>query len=285
MVAQLPPEILADSYMLEVEQAFRDGDQTRARAKIQEILRLQTEHDLNLPEFGFWQAKAADSMDLPEQALESVLRYLKNAGREGRHYVEALKLMNKVQAVVRCKGWETERYFKEATNAAVLACLGTGIDLETRNDSGRTALHRAAAYTKDPAVIGALLNAGADLEALDVNAHSPLVVAVAHNENPIVIAALLMAGGNPKYLELILESSVTNPRKLGRMLEPAISHIADVGTEVQYHTEMLEFMDKVQALARCEGWETEEYSPGVPRRWIFRHASSRCRRPGRSARL
>ena len=259
VMAQLPPEILADSYLLEVEQAFVDGDYTRARAKIQEIIRLQSEHDLNLPELDFWQAKAADSMDLPEQALESVLRYLKNAGREGRHYVEALKLMNKVQAVVRCKGWETEGYFKEPTNAAVLACLGTGIDLETRYDSGRTALHRAAAHTKDPAVIEALLNAGADLEALDVNAHSPLVVAVAHNTNPRVIAALLMAGGNPKYLELILESPVTNPRKLERVLEPAISHIADGGTEVQYHAEMLEFMDKVQALARCEGWETEEY--------------------------
>ena len=263
-LSQLPPEILADSYLLEVEQAFHDGDYTRAWAKIQEILRLKSDHDLNLPELDFWQAQAADSMDLPEQALESVLRYLTVAGREGQHYIEALKLMNKVQAIVRCKGWETEGYFKEATNEAVLACLGTGIDLETRNDSGRTALHRAAGHTKYPAVIEALVKAGADLEALDNNADSPLAVAVVHNENPRVIATLLRAGANPKNLDQILEGSVTDPKKLERVLEPVLSKIADRGKEVQYYAEMLELMTKVQAVARCEGWESEEYFESAP---------------------
>ena len=258
-MAQLPPEILADSYMLEVEQAFRDGDHSRARAKIQEILRLQTEHDLNLPELDYWQAKAADSMDLPEQALESILRYLTVVGREGRNYVEALKLMNRVQAVVRCKGWETEGYFGQATNEAVSACLGTGVDLKTRDDSGRTALHRAATHTKNPAVVEALIEGGANLEALDGSGHSALVLAVVHNENPGVIATLLRAGANPKYLEQILEASETDPKKLESVLEPVVRHIADKGREVQYHTEMLEFVEKVQAVARCQGWGTEEY--------------------------
>ena len=259
VVAQLPPEILADSYMLEVEQAFRDGDHARAQAKIREILRLQTDHALTLNDLDFWQAKAADSMGSPEQALEFVLRYLTIAGRESRHYLEALKLMNKVQAVVSCKGWETVGYFKEATNQAVSACLGTGIDLETRYDLGRTALHRAAAHTKDSAVIEALLKAGADLEALDANAHSPLVLAVVENENPRLIATLLRAGANPQNMELILEAPATDPTKLERVLEPVVSHISDRGTEVRYRAEMLEFMVKVQALARCKGWETEEY--------------------------
>ena len=257
--SQLPPEILADSYLLEVEQAYRDGNYTRAWAKIQEILRLQSDHNLNLPEFDFWQAKVADSVDFPEQALESVLRYLTIAGREGQHYIEALKLMNKVQAIVRCKEWETEEYFEEATNEAVLACLGTGIDLETRNDSGRTALHRAASHTKNPVVIEALVKAGADLEALDKNSHSPLAVAVVHNENPRVIATLIRAGANPKNLEHILEVSGTDPKKLERVLEPVVSHIAKMGREVQYHTEMLEVMDKIQTLVRCKGWETDGY--------------------------
>ena len=258
-MAQLPPDILADSYMLEVEQAFRDGDHSRARAKIQEILQLQTKHDLNLPELDYWQAKAADSMDLPEQALESILSYLRVVGREGRNYVEALKLMNRVQAVVRCKGWETEGYFGQATNEAVSNCLGTGVDLTTRDDSGRTALHRAATHTKNPAVIEALIKSGADLEALDDSGRSPLVLAVVHNENPRVIETLLNAGANPKDLDQILTASTTDPKKLERVLEPVLGHIADRGQEIQYHAEMQDFMKRVQAVARCQGWETEEY--------------------------
>ena len=57
--AQLPPEIMADSYLLRVEQAVRDGDQAQARAVIQKILELQKEHELDLPdEFHFRYAKA-----------------------------------------------------------------------------------------------------------------------------------------------------------------------------------------------------------------------------------
>ena len=64
---QLPPEVLADSYLLQVEQAIRDEDHSRAWARIQDIQRLQTDHDLDLPEFDFWYARAAHAMSLPER--------------------------------------------------------------------------------------------------------------------------------------------------------------------------------------------------------------------------
>ena len=38
--AQLPPDILADSYLLQAEQAVRDGDLARAQATIDKILDL-----------------------------------------------------------------------------------------------------------------------------------------------------------------------------------------------------------------------------------------------------
>ena len=79
--AQLPPDIMADSYLLRAEQAVRDGDQARALAAIKNILDLQNEYELDLPDdFHFRYAKAADSLDLPEQALESVVRYLAASG-------------------------------------------------------------------------------------------------------------------------------------------------------------------------------------------------------------
>ena len=94
--AQLPPEIRADAYLLQAEQAIRNGDSFRAQAAIQNILHLQTEHELDLSgEFHFRYAKVADAVDLSDQALESVLKYLVASGREGQHYVEALTLMNK----------------------------------------------------------------------------------------------------------------------------------------------------------------------------------------------
>ena len=97
-LAQLPPEIQADSYLLRAEQAIGEGDQARARAEIDKIILLEKEHELDLPdEFHFRYAKAAAAVDLPEQTLEAIEKYLLTAGREGRHYVEALELMNRAQ--------------------------------------------------------------------------------------------------------------------------------------------------------------------------------------------
>ena len=258
-VAQLPPEILADSYLLQVEQAIRDGDSSRAWTKIQSVLRLKEDHDLDLPEFDFWYAKSADSVDYPEKALEAVMGYLTVSGREGKHYIEALKLMNKLESEVSCKGWEMEGYFKKTTIKEVSSCLATGIDIEARNHSGLTPLHRAAAHSANPAVVEALLKARADLEAQDNNDYTPLVFAVIHNENPRVIEILLKAGANPKKLSSVLETSATNLKKLERALEPVVSQMAEREAEFQYRSETLALMKSVQSLVRCKGWETEDY--------------------------
>ena len=59
-MAQLPPEILADSHLLRAEQAIHEGDPARARGEIDKILLLQKEHQLDLvEEFHFRLAKAA----------------------------------------------------------------------------------------------------------------------------------------------------------------------------------------------------------------------------------
>ena len=172
--------ILADSYLLRAEQAVREGDLVRARAAINKILDLQKQHELGLPdEFHFRYAKAADSADLPEQALESVVRYLAVAGREGRHYVEALELMNKAQdalqgrkgqqvaslgqppptqpsidfgddssalssqdgVAVSCEECNTDEYFRTATVVDVRACLEAGADSMARDVLKKTPLH------------------------------------------------------------------------------------------------------------------------------------------------
>ncbi len=196
---QLPPEVLADSHLLQVEQALRDGDHSRAWARIQDVLSLQRDHDLDLPEFHFWYAKTVDAMNLPEQALESVTEYLTAAGRQAGHYAEALALLNRLQSAVSCEGWNTDAYFETATLDQVTACLETGnIDLEAGNASGLTPLRAAATHAEDPAVIRALLDAGAQIEATDtVSGATPLSLAIRDNGTPAIIEVLLAAGANP----------------------------------------------------------------------------------------
>ena len=103
-LAQLPPEILADSYLLKVEQAIRDGDPARAGVEIIKILDLQKEHQLDMPdEFHFRYAKVAAEVGLSEQAHEAIVKYLTLAGREGLHYDEALELMNRTQEAIQVR--------------------------------------------------------------------------------------------------------------------------------------------------------------------------------------
>ena len=234
-VAQLPPEIIADAYLLQMEQAIRDGDADRAQAVMQDLFLLQEENEVDLPdEFHFRYAQVADAVNLPEQALESIVTYLAATGRDGPHYVEALELMNKAQdeieerqeagtgqpastqeaidfgddsstlssqdevAEVSCEEWNTGEYFETATVEAVTACLAAGADPEARDERGYTPLHRAAQYNENPAVIEILLAAGADPEAGNDFGYTPLHRAAQYNENPAVIEILLAAGADPE---------------------------------------------------------------------------------------
>ena len=139
-------------------------------------------------------------MDLPEQALESVVKYLTAAGRQASHYAEALALLNTLQTTVSCEGWDAGAYFETATLEQVTACLEAGnVDLEARNASGLTPLHAAATHAEDPAVIQALLDAGAQVEATDtVSGATPLSLAIRDNGTPAIIEVLLAAGANPE---------------------------------------------------------------------------------------
>ena len=258
--AQLPPDIMADSYLLRVEQAIRDGDHARARDVIHKILDLQKEHELDLPdEFHFRYAKVAAAADLPEQALEAVVRYLAAAGREGEHYVEALELMNTVQAAASCKGWNTEGYFETATLEQVTACLNTGVDLESGTDYGITPLHRAAASSGNPAVITILLEAGANLEAVNEDGTTPLHLATQSNENPAVTEVLLAAGAevnarmNDGRTPLHLAAGYNEPVVVGVLLEAGAdpNRISRHGTPLHYAAQNNESPAVLEALIKA----------------------------------
>ena len=112
--AQLPPEIMADSYLLQAEQLISEQDYGGALDALNKIVALQSEHDLTLPdEFDFKYAQVALGAGLSEAALESVIKYLATAGRDGEFYREALELMNKAQANVEELKEQRERMARE----------------------------------------------------------------------------------------------------------------------------------------------------------------------------
>ena len=221
--AQLPPDIIADSYLLRAEQAVRDGEYTRAQGEINKLLDLQQEHELDLPdEFHFRYAKAAAAADLPERALESVVTYLSAAGREGQHYVEALELMNKAQDAIeggkgpRGVSNEPTPPAQEASQIPSADQLGTGGTPEGQMEKrapitadGPTEAQSAREcdlqkwntedYFKTMALdeVTACLVAGADPKAQDQRQRTPLHWAARYNENPAVVQALLASGADP----------------------------------------------------------------------------------------
>ena len=96
---QLPPDIQADRYLLQAERAIQEQDFVGAKAAMDEILELQAQHDLALPdEFFFRYAEVLARLDLHDEAIETVTEYLTLVGRDGEHYREALELLTDAEA-------------------------------------------------------------------------------------------------------------------------------------------------------------------------------------------
>ena len=92
--AQLPPEIMMDRHLVQAERLMAEEDYGAALEAMNEIVALQREHNLTLPDaFHFKYAQAAFSAGAIPAAIESVNQYLAEAGRDGEFYREALELL------------------------------------------------------------------------------------------------------------------------------------------------------------------------------------------------
>ena len=94
--AQLPPEVMADRYLVQVERLIAENDYEAALDTMNEIVALQSEHpNLTLPDvFHFKYAQVALGAGSSEAAIDSVTKYLATAGRDGEFYREALELLD-----------------------------------------------------------------------------------------------------------------------------------------------------------------------------------------------
>ena len=96
--AQLPPEIMADRYLLQAERLIAEKNHKAALEVMDKIVALQREHNLTLPdEFHFKYAQIAMSARSIKAVIDSVNKYLATAGRAGKHYREALELLDEAE--------------------------------------------------------------------------------------------------------------------------------------------------------------------------------------------
>ena len=94
-IVQLPPEILLDRHLLRAERLLAGVDPAGALDAMNEILALQEEHDLLLPDdFNFRYAQVAYAAGRTETAIASLNQYLAAGGREAEFYREALELLD-----------------------------------------------------------------------------------------------------------------------------------------------------------------------------------------------
>ena len=95
LVAALPPAIQVDRLLIQAERETGDNDYAAAVATFDRILVLQKEHGLQIPAaFWFKYAHVSQEAGLYAQAAESATRYLNEAGNQGEHYLEALRVLD-----------------------------------------------------------------------------------------------------------------------------------------------------------------------------------------------
>ena len=98
--ASLPPEMMADRYLLQAEDLIAQKAYLAALNKMNQIRDLQKEHQITLPEgFHFQYARGAMRSGSLQAATAAATRYLAAAGREGEFYRDALKLLNQVESI------------------------------------------------------------------------------------------------------------------------------------------------------------------------------------------
>ena len=131
---QLPPEIQADRYLVQAEEQIEKQDFGAAKQAMDRILELQKQHDLEMPKaFFFRYAQVSEGAGLYDEAIEFVTRYLTLAGRDGTHYLEALRLLNSAEAA------------KAAAEAAVEAVRRRAEEIRTRAEAARRRAEEAIA--------------------------------------------------------------------------------------------------------------------------------------------
>ena len=147
---ELPPEIQVDRLMVQAEREAAGGEHWSAVITLERTLEIYEEHGLEIPAaFWFRQAGVLQDAGLHEQAVEASARYLREAGREGEHYLAALELYDaaelaKAEAAERTAEVAAALAAAEARRLAAEAAVAERLAAEEAAVAERLAAEEAA---------------------------------------------------------------------------------------------------------------------------------------------
>lgn len=217
----LPPEILADRYLVKAEREQKEGNFNAAVKTLSKIPELSEKHGISVP-IGFWlmRARIAEKAELHVIAVESAIQFLVLSGSNAtQEYQEALELIDRSAPIALFEAT------KNGNAEAFDVLTSAGVDIDISDSDGNTPLHYAASanslpivsflvnnaadvnkknirnetplhLTRDPGIASRLLNAEAAIEVDDINGRTPLWNASVVYENIKLVEVLLNAGAN-----------------------------------------------------------------------------------------
>ncbi len=277
----LPPDVLADQYLLEATEALENGDVQNAVLAFQKIEELAIKPPL---EYLFLYGKLLVehrifSHDELLKGQSLLKKYILSIKRDSEHYKPTLQLLSsvgpKLEAAKRIKirlktlradgvdinakdkhGYTPlHRAIRSDSLEVVKALIAAGADVNAKSKlgffnnykqslyyaNGFTPLHFAAYTSATPEVVKVLIAAGADVNARAEDGFTPLQVA-AYNDAPYGTSEYALFGATPEVVKVLIAAG------------------ADVNAENKYGTPLS------LAIRRCDS------------RMSYRRTSSRPRR-------
>ena len=126
--AQLPPKILADRYLVKVDQLINKKNFRKALELMDKIAELQQDHNFSVPDgFHFKYAEVAFSAKSFKSAIDSVKKYLRIASINDEFYREALALL------LQAEQKEAQRKFEEQMRAQLRPLLPEMVEIPGGN--------------------------------------------------------------------------------------------------------------------------------------------------------
>ena len=96
-----------------------------------------------------------------------------------------------------CQKWvngnpilEIKPYWEKVNSKQIISCLNEEQSINVRDSMGRTPLHLASLYSKDPKVIKLLIQGGSKINARNASGGTALHDAASRNHNPVILETL-----------------------------------------------------------------------------------------------
>ena len=128
---ELPPEIRIDLLLVAAERYQEKGDHFAATEALENAWEMYRQHGLEIPtDHWFRYAQALQGQGRHEDAISAATRYVRETGRDGEHYLSALRILDAAQATIVRQEEEARNLAREVELARAQAAQ-EALDVES----------------------------------------------------------------------------------------------------------------------------------------------------------